>query len=59
MELVPGAARTFAPSVSTAYRAGFVERRESDPAVMLGIVALVVVCWLVAALAAVGLWFVT
>jgi hypothetical protein len=36
-----------------------VERRESDPAVMLGFVALVVACWLLAALFAVGLWLIT
>jgi hypothetical protein len=37
---------------------GSAERRESDPAVMLGFVVLVVACWLVAALSAVGLWYV-
>jgi hypothetical protein len=59
IELAPRAAKSLSPAVSPAHRVGSVERRESDPAVMLGFVALVVACWLVAAMFAVGLWLVT
>lgn len=58
VELVPRAARTFPPAVAPA-RVAVAARRESDPAVMLGFVALVVACWLVAALLVLGLWVVT
>ena len=52
-------ATSFSPAVTSTLPVGSVERRESDPAVMLGFVALVVACWLLAALFAVGLWLIT